>query len=198
MDTKKNRALVKGGVGGAGEVQIGDYVRSYDFPDRGPDHREECYVEGVVQAIDEPRPEREPPVMWKTYAILVELDVFGGEVNLDTPRDDIANQCTRIGQVVHPPINGLDQTTPGAKTAFVFPAIRPIARMTQSLLRGRTLNFQHAAKAAGLTLAVASWVIRGNPSRFQVNQRSAGGGCEYPVVSLQPDTITVSTPDAPE
>jgi hypothetical protein len=73
-------------------IEIGNRVRSFDFAD-GPDGRalegeRACYVEGVVEAIEEmegcPR-----------YRILVDRDVFGGN-----------ESDRRVGNTVFPPING--------------------------------------------------------------------------------------------
>ena len=72
-------------------IQVGDRVRSFDFPhSRDLEGERACYVEGYVHNIVS----REG---CKRYEIRVDRDVFGG---VDS------REKHRVGTVVYPPVNG--------------------------------------------------------------------------------------------
>lgn len=92
------------------DVEVGDRVRSYDFPEsipgyQDPDsrrHRSPCFVEGtVVEIVDHP----ESPC--QAYKIAVERRVWGGEET-----DDHAPFAT-------PPVNGVQKTMGGVTFGVV-------------------------------------------------------------------------------
>lgn len=74
-------------------IQIGDTVRSYDFPfSKDVEALRECYVEGVVEAI-EPAP---APGAYFCYKIRVHKCIWVG--------DDLSEECK--SKYVYPPVNG--------------------------------------------------------------------------------------------
>lgn len=75
------------------EIQIGDKVRSFDFPDRSRNLTGEtaAYVEGVVEDFEEFGG-------CQCYSIRVTRDVFRG--------DDMELQFSRAGSIVVAPVNG--------------------------------------------------------------------------------------------
>jgi len=84
------------------EIQIGDKVRSFDFPGRDLTGERACYVEGIVVAIA-PRPR---PCMdgIERYHIRITARVFGGIRK--EPREILAEY--RRGLAL-PPVNGTRQ-----------------------------------------------------------------------------------------
>jgi len=74
-------------------IQVGDLVRSYDFPDFQDDKRP-SFVEGIVEAITDH--ETHPTFRdCNRYQIHVSRRVFGGKERTD-----------QIGVRVFPPVNG--------------------------------------------------------------------------------------------
>lgn len=69
-------------------IQVGDYVRSFDFPDM----RSDCYVEGTVVAIGR---HAEFSNDCDRYTIMVQKAVIEGKV-----REDVS------AGIVYPPVNG--------------------------------------------------------------------------------------------
>jgi hypothetical protein len=89
-------------------IQIGDRVRSFDFPDNilsreeaNPEHS--CYAEGVVESVTDPKTHPEFRDCAR-YAIRVDKRLFGGS----TERDQ-----GLVGELVFPPVNGTPSTLGG-------------------------------------------------------------------------------------
>ena len=79
-------------------IQVGDRVRSFDFPrSREYEGERACFVEGVVEAITDPTTHE-----WfgdcPRYAVRVDRRVFGGAEH--TGEED-------TGGLVFPPVNGM-------------------------------------------------------------------------------------------
>lgn len=85
-------------------IQVGDTVRSYDFPDNSA--LADCYVEGVVEAIGEPQ-EGDPlsGSNCSRYKIKSTRTIWMGE---EIPEAK--------GRYVYPPVNGSSSWL-GGKTA---------------------------------------------------------------------------------
>lgn len=79
-------------------VNVGDYVVSYHFPDRPKELTGEhaCYVIGEVAAILEPGDVGNPHPSCNAYELHVSLEVWKGK----TERPSEGNE------VVYPPVNG--------------------------------------------------------------------------------------------
>lgn len=93
-------------------IVVGDRVRSHDFdrlgPTRSTEGEDACYIEGVVEAITDPKTHeyfKDCP----RYAIRVSKRMFAGE-NRDGPGSN-------VGELIFPPVNGtptwLDNITSG-------------------------------------------------------------------------------------
>ena len=81
-------------------IEIGDTVRSHDFPDRlleaADPSRPACYVEGVVEAITDPQ--THPRFTdCPRYVIRATARVFAGKI---LPRERWGGDC------FYPPVNG--------------------------------------------------------------------------------------------
>jgi len=79
------------------EIQVGDRVRSFDFPERGMELEGDraCYVEGVVSDI-------RPLDGCDRYVLIARRAVFGGKEEIyDRPR------------LFYPPVNGTHTFTGG-------------------------------------------------------------------------------------
>jgi len=88
------------------EILPGDLVRSFDFESRDLDGSRACYIEGIVEGIEEDGGNGYP-----AYRIRVSRRVIGGK---ETPFE---------GRV-YPPVNGTERLF-GGVTDFVTLIIRP-------------------------------------------------------------------------
>jgi len=94
------------------EIQIGDHVKSYDFPlvlKFDPEQAEQCFAEGIVEEINTFDIFHNDHLRYK---IAVTRRIWAG-------KEDILNNL-EDGGYIYPPINGLKQIFTGGVTSGVI------------------------------------------------------------------------------